>query len=180
MKTKSNTNIYTRIGEKRDIPYLVNLNKNWYKPNLQDTNNGFLSVIYDDILFETIIANNDILVFVGENKVVGYVLVNTVIITHHINKVKAEFFRQKPEAKNLKIAFSYQILFDKPLQGSGFFYVAKNQYVKHFKQKYDLLVSTVNKENIRSIKAHKNAGWTFIDTSDNYFLIELSLTNERS
>lgn len=176
MKTKSNININTRIGIKQDIPYLVNLNKDWYKPNLQNTNDGFLSVIYDYIFFETIIANSDVLVFLSKNKVVGYVLVNTVIETNHITKVKTEFFRYKPESKNMNIAFSYQILFDKPLQGTGFFYEAKNQYVKHFEQKYDLLVSTVSKENFRSIKAHKKAGWSFLDTSDNYFLIVLSLT----
>ena len=176
MKTRLHTSIITRIGVNTDLPELVNLNKSWYKPNLPDKTNGFLSVIYDDIFFENIIANSDLLVFLNKKKAVGYVLVNTVIETLHINKVKAEYYRHNPEAKNMKIAYSYQILLDKTLHGTGFFYEAKNQYVKHFKQKYDLLVSTVSKDNIRSIAAHKKAGWTFIDTSDIYFLIELSLT----
>lgn len=175
MKTKSKTNIITKIGEKADLPDLINLNRKWYKPNLAKKNNGFLSVMYNEFFFETIIANNDVLIFLIENNAVGYVLVNTVVETLHINKVKAEYYMHKPDAKSMNIAYSYQILLDKPLQGTGFFYEAKNQYVKHFKKKYDLLVSTVNKENIRSIKAHKKAGWSFFDTSDNYFLIELSL-----
>jgi RimJ/RimL family protein N-acetyltransferase len=105
----------------------------------------------------------------------GYVLVNTVTETDHIKKISEQYFKTKPDNSIKNIAFSYQILIDKELHGNGFFYEAQNIYVQFFKTKYDLLVSTINKENLRSVNAHKKAGWTFIDTTDNYYIIELVL-----
>lgn len=167
------TNI--RKGIKNDTINLVALNKLWFKPNLKNNDNGFLSVTYDSTFFETIIENDDLLVFERESKIVGYVLVNTIFNTQHIENIKSEYFELKPQAKQNKIAFSYQILVDKILQGTGFFYTAQQEYFKYYKSKYELLISTVSKENLRSITAHKKAGWTFIDTSKHYFIIEKCL-----
>lgn len=161
-----------RTGRTNDVNELIELNTKWFKPNLADVDYGFLSVIYDTNFFEKIIKNEDLLVFLRDDRIVGYVLVNTVIQTQHINNVKREYYDKKPENKTKRIAFSYQILVDKELQGTGFFVEAQKEYFTHFKLKYELLVSTVNKENPRSISAHKKAGWTFIDTPKQYFIIE--------
>jgi len=158
-----------------DTDNLVQLNHIWFKPNLTDTENGFLSVTYGHDFFNSIIGNNDLLVFVDNKNIVGYVLVNTVQITNRIHNVKAEYFNKRPNNLTKKIAFSYQILVDKTFQGTGFFYKAQTQYFDYFRKKYDILVSTVSKENSRSIAAHKKAGWSFIDTTNNYFLIEQQL-----
>ncbi len=167
------TNI--RKGLKTDTDNLVELNRLWFRPNLESNDNGFLSVTYDGTFFESIIDNDDLLVFERESKIVGYVLVNTTINTQHIENIKSEYFELKPEAKKDSIAFSYQILVDKILQGTGFFYSAQKEYFNYYKTKYDVLISTVNKENLRSIKAHEKAGWTFIDTKKYYFIIEKNL-----
>lgn len=167
--------IYIRQAKFYDIDDLVKLNNIWYKPNLTDTENGFLSVTYEHDFFNSIIANDDLLVFIDRDNIVGYVLVNTVQITERIQSVKAEYFNKRPQNLTKRIAFSYQILVDKVFQGTGYFYKAQAEYFDYFKKKYELLVSTVSKENIRSIAAHKKAGWTFIDTPNSYFLIEQHL-----
>jgi len=158
-----------------DTDNLVRLNHIWYKPNLEDIENGFLSVTYGHDFFNSIIANGDLLVFIDRENIVGYVLVNTVQITDRIKNVRNEYFNERPENLTKKTAFSYQILIDKILQGTGYFYRAQTEYFDYFRKKYDILVSTVSKENSRSISAHKKAGWTFIDTTNNYFIIEQQL-----
>ncbi|MFY7879659.1 MAG: hypothetical protein ACOVP6_06280 [Lacibacter sp.] len=158
-----------------DTDDLVRLNNIWYKPNLTDTENGFLSVTYGHDFFNSIISNEDLLVFIDNDKLVGYVLVNTVIETPHIDNLKKEYFALRPINKTRSIAFSCQILIDKPLQGTGFFYEAQKEYSLYFKKKYELLVSTVSKQNIRSLAAHKKSGWTFIDTPKEYYLAEYQL-----
>jgi hypothetical protein len=175
-KPQANTfHIVIRAGTLNEINDLVELNKNWFKPNLVDTNNGFLSITYDEIFFETIINNNDLLVFINNNKLIGYVLVNKVINTPHVDNIKVEYLINRPENISKNIAFSYQILVDKLYQGTGFFYSAQYEYFKFYKRKYEVLVSTVSKENTRSISAHKKAGWTFIDLKKGYFIIEKQL-----
>ena len=89
-----------------------------------------------------------------------------------MQKVKAEYFDERPQNLTKKIEFSYQILVDEIFQGTGFFYKAQTEYFDYFKKKYELFVSTVSKENIRSILAHKKVGWSFIDTPNPYFIIE--------
>ena len=167
------TNI--RKGLKADTDNLVALNRLWFRPNLENNNRGFLSVTYDNTFFESIIENDDLLVFENGNQILGYVLVNTIINTQHIENIKSEYFELKPETKPNKIAFSYQILVDRTLQGTGFFYSAQQEYFNYYKTKYEMLISTVSKDNLRSIKAHKKAGWAFIDTTKYYFIIEKSL-----
>ncbi len=167
--------IVIRLGCLYDVNSLVELNQLWFKLNVKNIENGFLSIAYDDSFFINIINNNDLIVFTNKNKIEGYVLINTVIRTSHVDNLKTEYFINRIESQSKKIAFSYQILINKSFQGTGFFYKAQKEYFKHFKKKYDLLVSTVSKENIRSIKAHKKAGWTFIDTSKNYFIIQYFL-----
>lgn len=167
--------ISIRPATLNDTDDLVRLNNIWYKPNLTDTENGFLSVSYGHDFFNSIIANQDLLVFIDNENIVGYVLVNTVHTTDRIKNVQAEYFKARPQNLTKKIAFSYQILVDKLFQGTGYFYKAQTEYFDYFKKKYETLVSTVSKENNRSISAHKKAGWTFIDTPNNYFIIEQHL-----
>jgi hypothetical protein len=168
-------NTVIRIGTLEDVKALVSLNHSWHKPNLANFSNGFLSVTYDNTFFEGIIQNNDLVVFVQQDKIEGYVLVNSTFETQHINKIKAEYLFNKPENSKKKIGYSYQILINKHLQGSGFFYHAQKEYFNFFKNKYEIFVSTVNKENLRSISAHGKADWNFIDTPSHYYIIERHL-----
>ena len=175
MTTIINNNVKVRQASSADILDLVTLNHNWFRENLDNLDHGFLSVTYDTIFFENIIRNNDIFVFHFDIKLLGYVLVNTVIETDHIKRIRQQYFKSRPQNSIKNIAFSYQILINKELHGNGFFYEAQNIYLQFFKTKYDVLVSTINKENLRSLNAHKKAGWTFIVTTNNYYIIELAL-----
>lgn len=160
-----------RLAHLNDIANLVELNNAWFKPNLKNQVNGFLSVKYDDSYFASIIANNDLIVFTHADRLVGYALVNTIIRTAHIDDIQNEYNLIYPLSTFKNIAFSYQILIDSGYQGMGFFQKAEEEYIGYFKKKYDLIVSTVSKENHRSIAAHRKTGWSFLETQKNYYII---------
>jgi len=155
-----------------DTNELVSLNNLWYRDNLKGIENGFLSVTYQCDFFESIIKNEDILVFTYNNKIVGYILVNDVFVSDRIQNIRNEYYKSRKENFSKKVAFGYQILIDSIVQGKGYFHQAQKEYVNYIRKKYEILVSTVSKENIRSISAHKKAGWNFIDSPNNYFIIE--------
>ncbi len=155
-----------------DTKELVALNNSWYRDNLNELENGFLSVTYGSDFFESIIKNEDILVFTFDGEIVGYILVNDIYISDRIKNIKAEYYEIRNENFTKKVAFGYQILIDRIVQGKGYFHEAQKEYLNYIKKKYEVLVSTVSKENIRSIAAHKKAGWNFIDTPKNYYIIE--------
>jgi hypothetical protein len=158
-----------------DIPALVALNTKWFKDNLKNTQNGFLSVCYTHAMFERMILNNDILVFYVNRVLSGYVLVNTVFSLPHTETIQHQLFEKMPEFINKKIAYSYQIILDTAIQGTGFFSLAQYACREFFKNQYDLLVSTIQKTNGRSVNAHAQLGWTILDTPNPYYLIAYPL-----
>ena len=107
----------------------------------------------------------------------GYVLVNTVVETDHITTIKQRFYGFFPMYLQKKIAFSYQILLDETIQGTGFLHIAQKQYMAYFGSKYELLVSTISKDNLRSVAAHRNKDWKFISVNDQNFIVYLDLVS---
>lgn len=164
--------LHTRLATISDTNELVRLNKIWQKPNLMNTDNGFLSVEYDKPFFESVIENEDLVSIIGCEKIIGYILVNTIHLTDRINQVKSEYFEHKPENVQTKIAFGYQICIDKLFHGRGYFTKVQTELIDYYNKKYEILVSTVSKENGRSIGVHKKTGWAFYDTLNNYYIIE--------
>lgn len=164
-----------RTGMTTDIPNLLQLNKLWNKENLTDTNNGFLSVLYSFQDFEAIINNEDLLVFETENTLIGYALCNNIIETERVIQTKEIYFELFPQNKSKKNGFGYQILIDKNFQGTGLFTFLQEPIKAHFEKKYDILVSTLNKNNTRSFKAHSNTEYKLTSTINDFYIFEWEL-----
>lgn len=164
--------ISIRTAIPQDVPYILELHTAWNKDKLTSLSQGYLSVSYNANLFREMIENNDICVFLSKRGLEGYVLVNTTHESEHVDVVKECYFQLRPDAILKRTAFSYQILIDTPLHGTGFFYRAQELYFTHYKSKYDILISTVSKSNKRSISAHRKAGWSFIDVLKDCYIIE--------
>lgn len=175
-KINLNSHIDIQTAKPFHIPEMFALNKSWFKDNLNHHHNGFLSVCYHPPLLEEIIKQHDALVFLVNNCVHGYILVNTVFDFPHSMIVRQKHEELSTPKNYDRIAYSYQIVLSGPLQGSGFFYIAQHACRSHFKKKYDYLVSTVNKLNQRSMQAHKKSGWHILETPENYNIIELNLS----
>jgi L-amino acid N-acyltransferase YncA len=175
METVKNTNSVTRLATSSDIEDLLRLNHSWYKDNLDSLDDGFLSVTFNQDFFELAVGNQDIIVFDRNGSLLGYALVNTVMETEFVQTLRSQYLELRPTHVAMKTAYCYQIVTNLELHGTGFYQEMHPICVRHFKTKYEILVSTISKENIRSIHAHKKLGYTFMNTPHNYFIIELVL-----
>jgi hypothetical protein len=165
-------NIDIQLAELSLIPQIMELNSKWHKENLINHNNGFLSVQYTFDCLSKIIANNDLYVILLESVVVGYCLVNNAVISDRSKAIKQEYLEFKPFNQNSNIGSGYQILFDTPIQNKKLFRPILSKMVHYFKERYDVLISTVSKHNPVSINAHKCFGWNFFETKGEYYIIE--------
>jgi len=168
--------IIIRNAELDDISNLMQLNHKWNNKNLTSLEKGFLSVVYDKDFFTNAINNLDVLVFEHiDKKIGGYVLVNTVMKTDLIAHVQSTYAIIKPYLQSKRIGYSLQILLDTELQGTYFIVTASKAYIKYFGTKYDILLSTVSKQNQRSVRVHSKLGWNFFDMNADYLLFEYIL-----
>lgn len=166
--------IEIQFGQIQDIPKLIQLNEKWYKSNLNDLTNGYLSVIYSEKCLQRIIENFDLTVLKIKNEIVGYCLVNSVIDNERLKEIKNYYFNKlHNNNSNKSVVFGYQILFDTSIQNKGLFKSILTKILTIFKAKYSIIVSTVSKSNIKSINVHRNFGWKFYDTKNDYYIIEL-------
>jgi RimJ/RimL family protein N-acetyltransferase len=175
-KHKGKFEVTIRTALMNDVAELLKLNEKWFKPNLESFDNGFLTVVYDVEFFKKAVKNEDILLFENsDGKILGYALVNNVMNTEHIEKVRKQYAAIRPELQTKRIAFSFQILLDTELQGTGFIKTAHKACMRYFKDKYEILVTTAGKDNVRSIRIHTKLGWKNYELNGNYLLGELIL-----
>jgi hypothetical protein len=167
--------LVTRSANHVDIDALVQLNSAWQKSELKDLSNGFLSVAYDHSSFKEIVNNNDIVVYELDLKIIGYALVNSVRRTMHIQNVEEFHNRSFQPARNGQVGYSYQIILDTPFQGKGLFPVVERATLTFFKSKYIALVSAIDRNNYRSIAAHRKTNWNFIEWNETHMVIEKHL-----
>jgi len=168
--------ITIRTAKLDDISNLMQLNQKWYFKNLTSLENGFLSVIYDSKFFTDAINKGDVLVFEHVDlKIGGYVLVNTVMKTEQLTLVQEAYSNLKPDMQSKKIAYGAQIVLDSELQGSFFIVIAQKAYVKFFKTRYDVLITTVSKQNQRACRINIKLGINLLEFNKDYYIGELVL-----
>jgi hypothetical protein len=165
-------NIEIQLAQAQYIPSVMSLNSKWYKENLINHSSGFLSVLYTFECITKMIANDDLYVILLESVVVGYCLVNNAVMTERSMEIKQRYLEFNPFNQDAKIGSGYQILFDTPIQNKKLFHPILSRVVHLFKQRYDVLISTVSKRNTVSINVHQCFGWNFIDAFAEYYIIE--------
>lgn len=166
-----------RLATNNDTRELYELHKSYQKENLKNITNGFLSRCYSLSYFEKAIEKYDILAFDDNGLLVGYVLINTVENNEHLSSVTSLYSSKNPSAKNLSVAYSYQILIVKQWQGTGFFSYATESYFRYYSKRYDILVSTISKENQRSLLGHLQNGWNIWHENDQLYFVDAKIKN---
>lgn len=158
-----------------DISALVELNESWQKEHLNNNfSNGFLSARFSPKDFEIIVLNNEIVVSIIENVLIGYYLVNNyserVLKIHNEN---VNYLKTKKKIPNdSKVGFGAQALIQKEFQGYGIREVMLSQLVLQLQTKYDVLYSTISKDNLKAFNAHTKDGWIVVEeTFEKYFVI---------
>jgi len=143
---------------------MLALNQAWQRQALTGTEHGFLSVMYDQVFMEAVVAKGEALVLTtGRQEVAGYVLVNTVQDNPRLQAIQRNYLQIRPEAAAESVAFGYQAVLALEFHGKGAFDKLLQVSFSHYAKRYRRLVSTIQKDNHRSVKAHSRQGWQFFD-----------------
>jgi hypothetical protein len=152
-----------RIARESDIENVLSLHEKYHVDTVTDEDklDGFITTQFNyELLKELIIVENGLFIALDQNSVIAYVMAASweycskwPMFQYMIEKLKeVEFLGEKLNTSN-----SYQygpICIDKEYRGSGvlenIFDLARSEMNK----KYPILVTFVNKQNPRSVKAH--------------------------
>lgn len=169
-------NIQIRTAQAGDIPDLLRLNRGWLRQNLSgDTSKGFVSGAFDEHDFQDMVGDRMISVAEDGSKVVAYMLsMNNAasdILTEHTNKAQ-EIKRNKTVDKNSRIAVGVQTAVEEQYHGTGLIISVRKHFLTLLSDRFDYLLTTISKQNVRSYKSATKFGWQVIgDNGEHYFLI---------
>lgn len=169
-----------RLAESKDIQHLLNLNKVWQIEKLSEFEklHGYLSVGYDSNDFEVFISNKEVVVISFKNEIVGYYLLNN----YRYTKKREEGLNVIKEMKtlgiikeNVRVGIGAQVVVSREHQGKGLSRKLLEGLCNAVNQKYDLLYSSLSKNNSKGYTVHTNEGWEILFESDNSFYVFLYL-----
>lgn len=169
-----------RLAELNDIPYLLNLNETWQIENLSETErlHGYLSVEYNFQDLEVFILNHEVVVTTLENEIVGYYLLNNFRNTKKRQEGLEVIEEMKSLGiidKNIKVGIGAQVVVSKLHQRKGLSRKLLEGLCNAVKNKYDLLYSSLSKNNAKGYTVHTNEGWEILYESEKSFYVFLYL-----
>ena len=159
---------YTTSETDQEFAEIIDLQKENLPQNLTKSEmrqQGFVTVSHsmDDLRKMNKYEHN--LVIKDDNKIEGYILAMTKkskldipILIPMFNNLDKIQYKEK-----LVSAFNYivvgQVCIHKDYRGQGLFDKGYDAYKNHFKDKYDFVITSIAKTNMRSMNAHKRIGF---------------------
>lgn len=161
-----------RNAEFQDVYAVYCLNQKWQKDSLDSVQSGFLSREYTLTQFRELIDREMVLILESTiYGVIGYVLVNNLFFSNEAYRRRRDFFERFPDYKLKRVGFNYQILIDEVSQGCGLFKKVNQMLGYFYAEKFDVLVSTINHKNLKSVHAHQSTNWIFSNLNEKSYLI---------
>ncbi|EKE27940.1 MAG: acetyltransferase [uncultured bacterium (gcode 4)] len=164
----SQTDIYTRLAKKDDLPWIINLQRK----NLDSAisahvkeSQGFVSIETGIELLEEMIDKIGITVAISDKKVIGYLFAitepiakKTPIIDKFVENIdKYEYGWKK--ISSFRYCILWQICIEEKFRWTGVFNELYKHYFGELKDAYDIAVWWVCSDNNRSLHVHKNKLW---------------------
>lgn len=165
-----------------DIPQVLDINFKWQRRalgiNLKD---GFITGDFDSKYLKKSIEKNEIVVTVEGKKVVGYSMVKDGAQTRISQTKYLEMVAKGYLSSNVRVALGTQTALNLEYHGKGIGKAMTRALVANIKAKYDIMISSVNKKNIKSLKRHqKNNDWIIFDEDEEliYLFYDLHKKNK--
>ena len=148
-----------------EIAQVVYINAQWQRNALGgNLKNGFVTGNLDVNYLQEVIDKNEIVVALDGTSVVGYAMLNDIDhapINH--SKIK-EMLDKGYLSPNVKIGLGTQAAVKLNYHRKGITKAMLKELAFNIRDKYDIMVSSINIQNIKSLQAHKNkAGWKVYD-----------------
>lgn len=172
-------NFEIRVAKKFDAKSLSSLNSRWQGERMdEDTKKkyGFLSASFSEDDFKILISHEEVVVTTYGNLIVGYYLINNYVDTEKFRLGKSIVQKIKNDNKILsgcKVGLGAQVLIEIDYRGKNLTNKMLNLLCKNVSHKYDYLYSTINKNNIQSIKSNLRNGWKIVEEDETLFFVFL-------
>ncbi len=169
------SNILTRLANHEDLDDLLSLNLKWQKSALENQlQNGFLSLAFDEKMLKNIIQSKEMIVAVDrQDNVVGYSCVNhySDIIPKYSGKKVTKLKQERKIDPSLNVALGGQILLELGYRGDKNRILLFDALIQSIKSKYNLLFSSVAKENKAVLMINLQDGWEIVDEDDKHYYL---------
>lgn len=177
---KQENDYIIRPATLRDIKEICDLNSVWQYENVPENERhlGYLSVKYSEQNIETIIQNNEIVVADRGAKILGYYLLNNFCDTPKYREGYGVIIELKQKGiidQKTNVGIGAQIAIDKSEQGKGISRKLLEELCKLVKPKYNLLYSSLSKNNPVGYSVHTKEGWKILYESEMCFYVFLTL-----
>jgi hypothetical protein len=156
-----------------DCKAILLLNHKYYQAYIDgDKDKGFLKNQFNLEQIKALIMQNEVVVAVFEDNIIGYYLTNSIFETDVIiqRKTQVQELILKGKIKNVKYVYQTQAVIDKPYMRSG---IGK-ELLKHLKRlvqsKFDFLIGYIDAENKNAKEAHLKSGWMIFTDTENGWL----------
>lgn len=175
--------IQTRIATIDDLEEILHINRKWQGDVVgTDPRKGFLSLTFEKEELKKIIQNSEIVVGIDlENRVVGYCSVNNFsdVIPKFSGKKVEELKSRAIINPSLNIALGAQILLETKYRGQTNRETLLRFLIKTIRTKYDLMWTSVAKNNPIILRINKIDGWKIVDEDEERYYLTLELHNEQ-
>jgi L-amino acid N-acyltransferase YncA len=184
MEQKNFTTPYLfRLATSKDTLALVELNYKWQADKISNAqkSDGFLSAQFNATDFETLIKNEEVIVTLHNDKVIGYYLLNNFCETkkyHEAKQIVISLIAKNKIPNSCKVGIGAQALIDKEHQGKGLSRPMLKLLCEQVQSKYDYLYSSISKQNSKAYQVHTKEGWFVVEENDNshYVLLDPKIT----
>lgn len=173
------TEIEIKQPNEKNINELVVLNKKWQLTSLKgNTKQGFLSGAFDENFFKALITNEAIIVAYCNNQIIAYMLTanhsNIGLLQAHKDKV-VQLKNNGIINHNIHVAVGIQTVVETEFQGIGLISIIRNEFRNMLKNRFQLLFTTIAKNNQRSYASATKYGWKTVDEDEHYYHLILKV-----
>ena len=183
----------TTVNTQKDLEQIEVLNQQNLKKNLSDKEilqEGFVSWFYSMDLLKKMHNLAPSIIVKDENEVIAYALVTLKEASAFHNDLKVMIDNLQSviyKGKPLMLYHFYlmgQVCIHKNYRGKGVFSLLYQEHKKVYHPKYELLVTEISTNNIRSLKAHEKVGfrniYTYHDNMDEWNVVVWNWLNDQT
>ncbi len=154
---------YTSVRHKEELLQILELQQKNLSSNISEAEKekeGFVTVEHDIDILNKMNDQQPHIIAKHNDKVIGYTLCMTSMFGNDIEVLKPMFTKIEEHLKNdTTYIVMGQVCIDKAYRGQGVFRGLYQQMKIELQEKYNLLITEVAANNLRSMRAHKAVGF---------------------
>lgn len=161
------SDILVRTCVPEDIEQVIAINRQWQKAARNgDVSSGFVTgEVQHDYLTE-VIERKEIVVALHQDLVIGYYMVNDIAHAPTNYAKIQQMINEGYLDTSIKTGLAAQTAIQSDYHGLGLRKALLDQLILNISSQYDLIITSINKSNLRSCKTSVRGGWRIFDEDE--------------